>query len=96
MNDDSAAEYHGLRATIRERGTVRICVVTVGLIAMGALVIALLGRTSRGRSHCCLSLSWLPPSKSTSSSTPASSESAATFRSSTKSAPAPLVGKRRP
>lgn len=43
MNDDSAAEYHGLRATIRERGTLRICVVTVGLIAMSALVVALRG-----------------------------------------------------
>ena len=41
MKDDSAAEYHGLRATIRERGTLRIWAVTVGLIAMSALVVAL-------------------------------------------------------
>jgi 4-hydroxybenzoate polyprenyltransferase len=41
MSDDSAAEYHGLRATIRERGTLRICVVIVGLIAMSALAVAL-------------------------------------------------------
>ena len=43
MNDDSAAEYDGLRATIRERGTLRIWVITVGLIAMSALVVALRG-----------------------------------------------------
>lgn len=41
MSDDSPAEYHGLRATIRERGTLRICIVVVGLIAMSGLVVAL-------------------------------------------------------
>jgi len=41
MIDESAAEYHGLRATIRERGTLRICLVIVGLIAMSALIVAL-------------------------------------------------------
>jgi len=41
MSDDSPAEYQGLRATIRERGTLRICLILVGLIAMSALVVAL-------------------------------------------------------
>jgi hypothetical protein len=41
MKDDSPAEYQGLRATIRERGTLRICLVLVGLIAMSGLIVAL-------------------------------------------------------
>jgi hypothetical protein len=41
MSDNFAAEYQGLRATIRERGTLRICIVIVGLIAMSALIVAL-------------------------------------------------------
>ena len=41
MSDDSPAEYHGLRATIRERGTLRICLVLAGLVAMSGLVVAL-------------------------------------------------------
>jgi len=36
------AEYQALRDTIRERGTARLCAVLGGLIAWGALVIALL------------------------------------------------------
>lgn len=41
MNDPSQAEYEALRATIRERGTARLCAVLGGLIAWGALAIAL-------------------------------------------------------
>ena len=41
MSDDFPAEYHGLRDTIRERGTLRICLVLVGLIAMSGLDVAL-------------------------------------------------------
>lgn len=41
MSYDTPAEYQGLRATIRERGTVRICAVLAGLIALIAVVIAL-------------------------------------------------------
>ena len=36
------AEYQALRDTIRERGTVRLCAVLMGLAAWGALAIALL------------------------------------------------------
>ena len=42
MNDQTQAEYQALRDTIRERGTARLCTVLVGLIAWGALAIALL------------------------------------------------------
>ena len=42
MNDQTQAEYRALRDTIRERGTARLCAVLVGLIAWGALAIALL------------------------------------------------------
>ena len=42
MNDYSQTEYQALRDTIRERGTARLCAVLVGLIAWGALAIALL------------------------------------------------------
>jgi hypothetical protein len=41
MSDSSQAEYQSLRATIRERGTARLCAVLGGLIAWGALAIAL-------------------------------------------------------
>src|SRR6188508_370818 len=41
MSDHSPAEYQGLRATIRERGTLRICIVVAGLIAMTGLIVAL-------------------------------------------------------
>jgi hypothetical protein len=41
MSDDFPAEYHGLRDTIRERGTLRICLVLIGLIAMSGLDVAL-------------------------------------------------------
>lgn len=42
MNDQTQTEYQALRDTIRERGTARLCAVLVGLIAWGALAIALL------------------------------------------------------
>jgi len=42
MNDQNQAEYRALRDTIRERGTARLCTVLVGLVAWGALAIALL------------------------------------------------------
>jgi hypothetical protein len=42
VNDQSQTEYQALRDTIRERGTARLCAVLVGLIAWGALAIALL------------------------------------------------------
>ncbi len=40
--DLSTAEYAALRATIRERGTVRLCAVLVGLAVWGGLLTALL------------------------------------------------------
>jgi hypothetical protein len=42
MNDSGQAEYQALRATIRERGTARLCAVLVGLIAWSALIMTLL------------------------------------------------------
>jgi hypothetical protein len=42
MNNPTDAEYQALRDTIRERGTARMCAVLVGVIAWGALAIALL------------------------------------------------------
>ena len=42
MNNPNDAEYQALRDTIRERGTTRLCAVLVGVIAWGALAIALL------------------------------------------------------
>ena len=42
MIDTTQAEYEALRDTIRERGTVRLCAVLGGLVAWGALAIALL------------------------------------------------------
>ena len=41
MSPGSQAEYQSLRDTIRERGTVRMCAVLGGLVAWGALAIAL-------------------------------------------------------
>lgn len=41
MSYDTPAEYQGLRATIRERGTIRVCTVLAGLIALIAAIIAL-------------------------------------------------------
>ena len=38
---DKIAEYGALRATIRERGTARMCLIMAGLIAWGALTLAL-------------------------------------------------------
>jgi hypothetical protein len=48
MNDSRQAEYQALRATIRERGTARLCAVLVGLIAWGALTMTLLVAGLRG------------------------------------------------
>ena len=42
MTDLRESEYDALRATIRERGTMRICAVLGGLVAWGALAITLL------------------------------------------------------
>ena len=41
MSDPSQAEYQALRDTIRERGTARLCAVLGGLVAWGALAMAL-------------------------------------------------------
>jgi hypothetical protein len=38
---DKIAEYEALRATIRERGTTRMCLILAGLIAWAALILAL-------------------------------------------------------
>ena len=48
MNDSGQAEYQALRDTIRERGTARLCAVLVGLVAWGALTMALLIAGLRG------------------------------------------------
>jgi len=42
MTELSQAEYQALRDTIRERGTARLCAVLGGVVAWGALAIALL------------------------------------------------------
>ncbi|MSO55338.1 MAG: hypothetical protein EXQ55_00180 [Acidobacteria bacterium] len=42
MTHTPECEYEALRATIRERGTMRICAVLGGLAAWGALAVALL------------------------------------------------------
>jgi len=42
ITDLKGIEYEALRATIRQRGTARLCAVLVGLAAWGALAIALL------------------------------------------------------
>lgn len=42
MSDLPQSEYEALRATIRERGTLRMCAVLGGFAAWGALAIALL------------------------------------------------------
>jgi hypothetical protein len=42
------SEYEALRATIRERGTMRLCAVLAGLAAWGALAIALLSTELQG------------------------------------------------
>jgi hypothetical protein len=42
MSESSHAEYEALRATIRERGTARLCTVLAGLVSWGALAIALI------------------------------------------------------
>jgi hypothetical protein len=42
MNETTQAEYQALRDTIRERGTARLCAVLGGLVAWGALAIAVL------------------------------------------------------
>jgi hypothetical protein len=38
---NNVAEYEALRATIRERGSVRMCLIQAGVIAWGALLLAL-------------------------------------------------------
>lgn len=51
MNSDLAPlEYEALRATIRERGTLRIWVILVGLVAWGALAQTLLAANQQGGS----------------------------------------------
>ena len=42
MPDLSDVEYKALRNTIRERGTIRLCLVLIGLAAWGALALGLL------------------------------------------------------
>jgi hypothetical protein len=41
MADSSEIEYESLRATIRERGTLRMCAILIGLAAWGALALTL-------------------------------------------------------
>ena len=48
MDDRERAEYEALRATIRERGTVRMWVILVGLLTWGALAIGPWAAGSRG------------------------------------------------
>jgi hypothetical protein len=44
----NAAEYAALRATIRERGTVRACSILIGLAVWGALVATLVANSASG------------------------------------------------
>jgi hypothetical protein len=37
---DEISEYQALRATIRERGTLRVCAILAGVVAWGALAVA--------------------------------------------------------
>ena len=48
MSDLRGAEYEALRATIRERGTVRMWVILVGLLSWGALAIGLSAVDAQG------------------------------------------------
>src|SRR5918994_5670308 len=48
MTEPNQGEYRSLRDTIRERGTVRVCAVLIGIAAWGALAIALLIAELRG------------------------------------------------
>ena len=41
MSDANQTEYRALRDTIRERGTARLCAVLGGIVAWGALIVAL-------------------------------------------------------
>ena len=47
-HESTAAEYVALRATIRERGTVRVCSILVGLAVWGALVVTLVASEASG------------------------------------------------
>lgn len=49
-HDLSASEYAALRATIRDRGTVRVCSILIGLAVWGALVITLAAAGASGSS----------------------------------------------
>lgn len=49
-HDLSASEYAALRATIRDRGTVRMCSILVGLAVWSALVVALAASGTSGAS----------------------------------------------
>jgi hypothetical protein len=48
MPDLPEVEYQALRATIRERGTLRMCAILIGLIAWGALALGLLASELAG------------------------------------------------
>lgn len=47
-HETSRAEYEALRATIRERGTARVCSILIGFIAWGALLIGLVASDRTG------------------------------------------------
>src|SRR4030095_6514117 len=48
MPELSEIEYQALRATIRERGTLRMCAILIGLISWGALALTLLAAAFGG------------------------------------------------
>lgn len=48
MSDRAGAEYEALRATIRERGSVRLWLILVGLLAWGALALWLWAADGQG------------------------------------------------
>ena len=48
MQDLNGTEYKALRATIRERGTVRLCSILIGLVAWAALALGLLAADVAG------------------------------------------------
>ena len=47
-HDPAAAEYAALRATIRDRGTVRVCSILIGLAVWAALVVTLVASEASG------------------------------------------------
>src|SRR5438045_4892008 len=48
LDETGKAEYEALRATIRERGTVRFCLIWAGFVAWGALAIGVWAAQAEG------------------------------------------------